>query len=84
MKTPKIMLTALLVLALVGGALAYKAKKYANICYYEANVAGQCHILAFGTKIGAETTVGAFNTTRIAPCPTVVADCNKRHLVLPE
>ena len=39
MKKVKIMLTAITVLAVVGGALAFKAKKFSNICYFSSTQA---------------------------------------------
>jgi hypothetical protein len=46
MKSLKIMLTAIVVLALVGGALAFKAKKFNDVCIYSLNQAGdECELL---------------------------------------
>jgi len=41
MKKAKIMLSAIAVLALVGGALAFKAAKTSRFSYYVCNTAGQ-------------------------------------------
>ena len=42
MKKIKIMLTAITVLAVVGGALAFKAKKIDGVCLYTSSQSGAC------------------------------------------
>jgi len=47
MKKVKIMLTAIAVLAVVGGALAFKAKTFGTVAIYKLNAAGtSCPLVA--------------------------------------
>jgi hypothetical protein len=48
MKRVKIMLTAIAVLAVVGGALAFKAKKFTSTIYCSDNTTTFCKVPVFG------------------------------------
>lgn len=82
MKKIKIMLTGIAVLAVVGGALAFKAQKftYKKICIGTSPAPEDCNILKTNwrtTNIPTETfsyythiTDGATNCAAVTDCPT--------------
>jgi hypothetical protein len=47
MKRAKLVLTAVAVLAIVGGALAFKAKRATEFIYLQKNQAGNCTVTVF-------------------------------------
>jgi hypothetical protein len=88
MKRIKIMLATLAVLAVVGGALAFKAQKFDNFCYYSSTAshdgsgspADYCNFnVADGFKLGA---AGGNNFATSAAkvqgnCPTTITCTQK-------
>ena len=60
MKTVKIMFTAIMAFAVVGGALAFKAQKFTRIDYYTANAAN-ANEQSLCTKTVLATVAGATN-----------------------
>lgn len=88
MKRIKLMLTGLVVFALVGGALAFNAKKFSSSCVYSLNAAGtQCSLLSttvYDENILSPIIKGKFVNKPVQGCTTVgtglpattpVADC---------
>lgn len=86
MKKVRIMLAAIIVLGTVGGALAFKAKKYSPIGYcYKANSPGTCTI---GVPIGSTAqpglgTIYYTTTNNTSNCPALT--CPSRAVtIVPE
>lgn len=79
MKKAKVILTAITVFAVVGGALAFKAKS-ANFCYYTLNQQQVCTLV--GTiEDYDEATAGPLNTKAIeftGSCPATQDNCDQR------
>jgi hypothetical protein len=84
MKNVKIMLTAIAVLAVVGGALAFKAKKFQSICYYSSDIS---HTTDPGDRcpfVGAGTITGVGNISTYATTTVLnaaFADCTQQDLL---
>ncbi len=83
MKKVKIMLTAITVLAVVGGALAFKAKSYSAACVYSLNGTGtECPLIGLRDfNNNADEITGTFidpiqGSCAQAPATTTVADCD--------
>jgi len=81
MKRVKVMLTAIAVLAVVGGALAFKAQKFSlrKICYGTTTEAALCQTFAETstiTNVGSESFYytqvpnSATNCANVISCPT--------------
>ncbi len=93
MKKVKIMLSAVLAIAVVGGALAFKVKNDQRYCFYTKVGAGACTTIS---KIDATDPIativevgGDLNTTRTLtnfndPCPVLAATACDRSLTLVE
>lgn len=75
------MLVLIAILAIVGGALAFKAHRYADICYYSDTTSHPdfgCPLRGFGTNVAAAGG-NIYNTTRnriLGTCPAVI--CTKK------
>ena len=77
MKKAKIMLTAITFLAVVGGALAFKANKFARITYYTTTASNPnsntvCNIQTLArTTTGSSLTVWATTANGDAKCANI-------------
>lgn len=76
MKKAKLMLSAIAVLAVVGGAFAFKANRTENL-FYKTNAAGNCLSTTFPLRTTAvvngqagEIQTTYFTTTVLGACPT--------------
>lgn len=83
MKRVKIMLSAVLVMAVVAGALAFKAKKSVRFCVYTHTASTSCPFLTTDFSITTPTVNGdpttIYVTTldpQVAPCPTTTVCTN--------
>jgi len=85
MKRVKVILTAICLLSVVGGALAFKAAKRSTVCYYErSGSAGDCTQRVANSNIGSVITTGSLYNTAFAkgtdPCPAADEQtCDTRH-----
>ncbi len=92
MKKIKTLLSTLVVLAIVGGVLAFKVKNSQNFCFYtKVTPAGACALFAKVCEEDQLTTVaevgGDLNTIRILPncsdpCPVLSSNSCDRSLTL--
>ena len=82
MKRVKMMLTAITVLAVVGGALAFKAKT-TSFFVYQLNPGGQCHQLGV-FDVGTTPLTDAFATIIDAGEQIDPSNCTTTILVSPE
>ena len=85
MKKVKIMLTAVTVLAVVGGALAFKAQKFSNFCVYTADAPGACAATSINSITTPSEDAQSFVTTRLknglGQCPALPSDCEIKAFV---
>ncbi|MBO9727318.1 MAG: hypothetical protein J7623_01640 [Chitinophaga sp.] len=81
MKQAKLALTAVAILAVVGGALAFKANTIR--AFYSTGVAGKCDALLTNTKFDVTTVttpLGAY-TTNLSTAPDAAHVCPKITIV---
>ncbi|NLR60709.1 hypothetical protein HGH93_21545 [Chitinophaga polysaccharea] len=79
MKKAKVILTAVGVLAIAGGALAFKATRSANT-FYTSNAAGQCKVT---TQLFYTTDPLAANTTITVPLTASTKTTNAACPIIP-
>jgi hypothetical protein len=71
MKQAKIMLSAIAIFAVVGGALAFKAKSAFGTSFITTSTPGACSVLLKGKKVSDATTPFYYYTTPGSTlCPT--------------
>jgi hypothetical protein len=73
MKKAKVMLSAIAVIAVIGGALAFKASKTLTIGYYFCNSSSQC---AYTTKLTKLITTAPLGNVTFITSGTVELDKN--------
>jgi hypothetical protein len=71
MKKAKMMLTALAVLGVVGGAMAFKAKHFGQHVFIQDPVSGQCNLVLddFATTDASGIATAASVVATTDPCP---------------
>jgi hypothetical protein len=77
MKNLKLMFTALTVIAIVGGSLAFKATKFTTFRIYQKNAQGLCPILAgeYNPDVMGTTFTNAFSTSITTGTTVAVSLC---------
>ncbi|WP_089784215.1 hypothetical protein [Chitinophaga sp. YR573] len=68
MKRAKIMLSAIAIFAIVGGALAFKANR--NVVVFYTGTAGKCTVLTAGTTTLTAPIINVSTTPLTTGCPT--------------